>query len=210
MANAGQDNFDGDPAGDACDADDDNDGFADLDDCAPYHRGLASAPDSVGSTLRASLNADALFTWDRSLQGHTFNVYRGSFRTHTGAIDPLGCLTDEILGTEFADNRKPKPGELVYYVVSARNACGDSHAGLGEGGQPRTLDPVCPAAANDTDADGLQDVEDNCPQVPNLTQFDSDLDFVGDDCDNCPVDFNPDQTDTDLDGQGDACDGVTG
>ena len=95
-------------------------------------------------------------------------------------------------------------------MVAARNACGDSHAGLGDGWVPRTVDPVCPAASNDTDTDGLQDIEDNCPQVPNLTQLDSDLDFVGDDCDNCPVDFNPDQTDTDLDGQGDACDGATG
>jgi len=206
VPNAGQDNFDGDPAGDACDSDDDNDGFADLDDCAPYHRGLASAPEPVGASLRVSPSTDALFTWDRSLQSHTFNVYRGSFRHGTGAVDPLGCLTEEVVGVEFADDRKPKPREVIFYVVAARNACGDSHAGLGEGEQPRPLDSVCPATGNDTDADGLQDIEDNCPLVPNPAQFDSDLDFVGDDCDNCPVDFNPGQADGDLDGQGDACD----
>jgi PKD repeat protein len=209
-SNAGQENFDGDQAGDICDADDDNDGFADLDDCAPYHRGIASAPEPVGPSLLISATNDGLLTWDRSLQAHAFNVYQGSFRFGTGSIEPLACLAEEVLGTEYTANRRPKPKEVIFYVVAARNACGDSHAGLITGGDPRQTNDVCPAAGNDTDSDGLQDIEDNCPQVSNPIQLDADRDFVGDDCDNCPADFNPDQTDTDLDGAGDACDIATG
>ena len=72
----------------------------------------------------------------------------------------------------------------------------------------------------DGDGDGVLDVSDNCPAVPNPDQTDYDQDGVGDVCDldddndgvddgwdNCPFTPNPDQTDTDGDGQGDACDG---
>lgn len=72
----------------------------------------------------------------------------------------------------------------------------------------------------DLDADGVADVEDNCPQVRNPDQADSDDNGVGDACqappdadadgvadaeDNCPQDPNPEQLDWDADGQGDAC-----
>ena len=81
----------------------------------------------------------------------------------------------------------------------------------------------------DTDEDGVMDVYDNCPQVPNPEQGDLDHDGSGDLCDlctdtdldsygnpgfaattcpidNCPDLYNPEQTDVDGDGVGDACD----
>ena len=71
----------------------------------------------------------------------------------------------------------------------------------------------------DTDNDGISDINDNCPQVPNPDQTDTDGDNIGDACDtdddnddiidrldNCPQFANPYQTDTDGDGIGDACD----
>ena len=42
----------------------------------------------------------------------------------------------------------------------------------------------------DSDVDGIDDISDNCPNIPNASQADSDNDNVGDACDNCPNDPN--------------------
>jgi hypothetical protein len=53
-------------------------------------------------------------------------------------------------------------------------------------------------AVDDMDGDGVVDLDDNCPSVPNADQLDTDLDGVGDACDNCPATSNPDQADDDY------------
>ena len=58
----------------------------------------------------------------------------------------------------------------------------------------------------DSDGDGINDDEDNCPRTYNPDQQDSDGDGVGDACDNCTRVPNPDQRDTDHDGYGNMCD----
>ena len=79
------------------------------------------------------------------------------------------------------------------------------------------------AGLADTDADGIPDDADDCPDVSDPAQRDTDGDGVGDACqgggppdtdgdgvpdatDNCPAVANPDQADADRDGVGDACD----
>lgn len=72
---------------------------------------------------------------------------------------------------------------------------------------------------DDTDNDGILDVNDNCPLIGNADQSDLDGDGEGDFCDldddgdsildiddNCRIDINPDQEDFDNDGIGDLCD----
>lgn len=78
----------------------------------------------------------------------------------------------------------------------------------------------------DIDGDGVLDVIDVCPEIPNPLQEDIDGDRIGDvcdpcpagsnhnedgdalldGCDNCPQIANDDQANTDLDDVGDACD----
>ncbi len=58
----------------------------------------------------------------------------------------------------------------------------------------------------DTDGDGVNDDDDNCPYTSNAGQEDADSDDVGNVCDNCPASANTDQSDADSDGPGDACD----
>ena len=76
------------------------------------------------------------------------------------------------------------------------------------------VDDNCPNGydPNQTDADSdmLGDVCDNCPNVPNPEQADEDEDEVGDLCDNCVFTHNPSQTDGDNDNIGNACDKCDG
>jgi len=65
---------------------------------------------------------------------------------------------------------------------------------------------VCTGNFIDDDQDGISNICDNCPSVPNADQKDTDGDGVGDACDNCPLVANPNQHDLDGDGLGDACD----
>jgi hypothetical protein len=58
----------------------------------------------------------------------------------------------------------------------------------------------------DTDGDGVPDVDDNCPTVPNTGQANSDADSHGDACDSCPAVDNESQDNSDADSHGDACD----
>ena len=72
---------------------------------------------------------------------------------------------------------------------------------------------------SDEDEDGVIDILDNCPAIPNADQNDNDTDGDGDACDpdddndgvldvpdNCQFLANADQADGDGDGLGDACD----
>jgi formylglycine-generating enzyme required for sulfatase activity len=59
---------------------------------------------------------------------------------------------------------------------------------------------------NDIDDDGVGDVCDTCPRTPNPEQKDSDNDGIADACDNCPDEPNTDQNDRDGDNIGDTCD----
>jgi len=59
---------------------------------------------------------------------------------------------------------------------------------------------------DDLDADGVKNIDDNCPDKFNMDQHDEDGDGIGDVCDNCPHLANANQADGDGDGVGDACD----
>ena len=76
----------------------------------------------------------------------------------------------------------------------------------GEPGGTPTPPPTPEPTFEDTDGDGVPDVDDNCPFVANPLQEDGDGDGVGDVCDNCPLIANADQSDLDSDGVGDLCD----
>ncbi len=71
----------------------------------------------------------------------------------------------------------------------------------------------------DNDSDGVGNLTDNCPNIPNPSQKDTDVDGAGDACDgdddndtvadgqdNCPLTANTGQADVDSDNVGDVCD----
>lgn len=63
---------------------------------------------------------------------------------------------------------------------------------------------------SDSDGDGIEDEQDNCPNNFNHLQEDNDEDGVGNACDVCLWVSDPEQEDTDEDGLGDACDKLIG
>jgi hypothetical protein len=80
----------------------------------------------------------------------------------------------------------------------------------GDGDGVPDITDNCPAVPNadqaNTDGDNLGNACDNCPTVVNNNQADGDGDLVGDVCDNCPVTANANQADADGDLVGDVCD----
>jgi hypothetical protein len=202
--NPTQEDADSDGPGDVCDADDDNDGVGDTQDCAAFAKGVSSPPGPVGATLRlGKQGADvATLEWDRGIQGHTSNIYRGT-------IDGLWsydetCLDAENPGTATQDPELPGsgPGTGYYYLVGSRNLCGSSRIGLGPQGQEIQPAASCALMDRESDGDTVKDVRDHCPEMADGLLSDVDGDFVGDVCDNCPNDVNPAQEDADGDGTG--------
>jgi len=209
IANADQGDSDSDGLGDACDPDNDNDGVLNGDDCAPFSGGVGSVPGPVGPTLTLELSGGGTLRWRRAEQGHTSNVYRGSFSTTQAWSYDSACLLAEHTLLEHVDPEEPLPGTTFYYLVSAKNLCGESRMGLDGSGGDVIAFPACPTLNADSDSDFIRDFADNCALAANSNQADVDGDFVGDACDNCAATPNSWQMDTDSDGTGDACDSCT-
>ena len=103
--------------------------------------------------------------------------------------DRLRHLVELGVSRQTSDATMPASGDAVYYLISARNSCGDSRMGQDNmGGVPSDLFPSSPCGALnlDFDLDGVTDVADNCTETSNVSQADADQDFVGDACD-CAV-----------------------
>ena len=141
-----------------------------------------------------------------------------------GSLDELRLWSTARTDKQLLSNMYRLPsatgGLVAYWPMDGgcnqqqiRELVHGKHGGLGYDSQsPDQYDPSWVLSDSpvqsppDTDGDGLLDVEDNCPGMPNPNQEDRDGDGVGDACDNCPDLPNPDQANNDGDEFGDACD----
>ncbi|HZN02972.1 MAG TPA: chitobiase/beta-hexosaminidase C-terminal domain-containing protein, partial [Candidatus Polarisedimenticolia bacterium] len=152
VANAGQENFDGDAQGDVCDPDDDNDTFADFADCRPLDPTLWAAPGESPITL-TFIDADTLhWTSIAAAAGPatTYDGARGSLadlRTQPpgSEFSTAVCLFDDLLNPalETDDATLPAVGQGFYYFLRGDNLCGMGSYGRGSGGAERVL-LACP------------------------------------------------------------------
>jgi hypothetical protein len=175
----GQEDFDGDGAGDACDDDDDDDGLfdgeeflagtdpldPDTDDdgvldgqdicpTVPDPGQQDSDGDHLGNACDADDDNDGLFDWDEPAHG-------------TNPFDPDSEDDGLLDGFEVARGTSPL----------ASNTDGDGVSDLVE--VTKGMNPLDP----DSDDDGVGDAVDNCPLLANPGQQDQDGDGIGNVCD---------------------------
>jgi len=101
--------------------------------------------------------------------------------------DEFGDLCDDDDdndGSLDSDDCEPKNGAVYPGAEELCNGVDDDCSGAADEGFPDTdLDGVSDCEDTDDDGDGILDIDDNCPLVPNFTQSNYDADDVGDACD---------------------------
>lgn len=124
-------------------------------------------------------------------------------RSATNDINEAASLAASLSENTYKDGDAAR-GTDYYYWIRAKNdvCCG-----------PYSAPAAVGRLADDSDIDGICDIEDNCPYASNPAQEDccdpcdpdTDQDGVTDAYDNCPKHDNPFQGDSDGDGIGDQC-----
>lgn len=122
--------------------DGDNDGIADACDCAASDGGAYDVPPEVEG-LGFLANKTTL-TWTslsrEAGSGTVYDAIKGDLTLlrASGTIAAAFCLGSSGTATSRSDTQAPTAGGGVYYLVSARNACGLSGFGAASDGTPRT------------------------------------------------------------------------
>ena len=127
--NPDQENFDGDPLGDACDDDDDDDGIADSVDLDPYNKESSSAKSQKAIIVAGGGDYPLNFIWDatqrladqsyRTLQTQGFS--RNNIRYYSEALDSPhkveGPPTIEAIQSSIVDWGASDADDLLIYMV---------------------------------------------------------------------------------------------
>ena len=118
--------------------DTDADGIADACDCRPADGGVYDTPAEVSGVGFDA--AKTTLSWSSQAHqagnGTTYDVVRGDLQTlrAVGTIADAACLGAPATASSAPDPATPAPDAGFYYVVRARNACGDGGWGASSSG----------------------------------------------------------------------------
>jgi hypothetical protein len=98
-------------------------------------------PPEVGPTL-VWLDGQML-SWSASDVATSHNLYRGSIDGVAWAFNHV-CLAASLASPDATDVDVPPTGQAFYYLVSSRNACGESSLGVTSSGQQQPNSSPCP------------------------------------------------------------------
>jgi hypothetical protein len=203
--NPGQEDFDLDTTGNACDPDDDGDFVADDEDCNPKDASVHPGAEELCDGK------------DNNCNGIGDEGYPDSDDDSWA-----DCMDDDDDNDGTPDGQDCAPTnssispDMLEECDGLDNDCDNT---IDEGFADEDGDGTADCVDEDSDGDGLADTDDNCPKVANPEQADLDQDNLGDLCDsdldgdsipnatdNCPGLKNTIQSDVDEDGLGDPCD----
>ena len=125
VGNPNQIDTDGDTAGDACDADDDNDGLADGADCAPLDPGQGVPGEVATLTGARTAGGGAHLTWSAAARADAYDVARGLVSVLRSGGGYGSCVGAGVAGLAFDDSGVPLAGDAYGYLVRGRDSgCG--------------------------------------------------------------------------------------